>query len=376
MKNAPIIWMNVTTSANWNRPPVGIVRVEQSLSYELGLLYGNRFRLCIWEEGRFVEFTPFQSKNTKTITSKVDDLFSFGDVLISIGLDWDHQFYKDFYFLRNRFGLKVVTCCYDLIPVLYPQYCVSNVATLFSNYFLEIADASDLILCISKNTEKDLLKLLNDTGAAIPLTHVFPLADNVPILYENEISDEIKKIVSEPFIIFVSTIERRKNHEVLYRAYHLLCADGLREELPKLVFVGMQGWGVGDILKDIELDPLTNGLIVMFNHVSDAELRALYEGCLFCVYPSLYEGWGLPVGEALALGKPVLSSDRGSLTEVGGDLVTYIDPWTPREWASNIYSMATNSDKRSYQESNIKLAYSRRNWRDSAISVANAIDQL
>ena len=70
----------------------------------------------------------------------------------------------------------------------------------------------------------------------------------------------------------------------------------------------MPGWGVGDLLKDIELDPLTKGMIVQLNHVNDAELLRLYESSMFCVFPSLYEGWGLPVGEALSLGKAVLCS--------------------------------------------------------------------
>ena len=76
-------------------------------------------------------------------------------------------------------------------------------------------------------------------------------------------------------------------------------------------------------------------------HANDAELRALYENCEFFVYPSLYEGWGLPVAEALAFGKFVLASDRGSIPEVGGDLVEYIDPWNASAWAEAISDIST-----------------------------------
>lgn len=99
-----------------------------------------------------------------------------------------------------------------------------------------------------------------------------------------------------------------------------------------MVFVGMEGWGVGELLKDIELDPLTRGLIVRLNRVSDAELRVLYEAARFCVFPSMYEGWGLPVGEALSMGKVVICSNRGSLPEVG-EVVRYVDPRNPQAWA-------------------------------------------
>lgn len=471
-KSLPTIWMNVTTSANWQRPPVGIVRVERSLCDELAKLYGFRFKQCVWQGERFVEWVPrfeaanndkparqdaeptqsttqpalpmifpilskrqalhavgqgvlslspawlrpyfnrflhsirprlgrvLASKRTKRIVARLRGrvqrhvgtaptmapnqsalsaqgmLFAPGDVLISVGLDWDYSYYKQFYTLRKRAGVKVVTCCYDLIPVLYPQYCVNDVAGLFTSYFLEVADGSDLILCISKQSEKDLNDMLHRTGGATPRTLVFPLGDNVPSASTEEISQAVKAICQEPFILFVSTIERRKNHEVLYRAFHLLCSQGKRADLPKLVFVGMQGWGVSELMKDIELDPLTRGLIVRLNHVSDAELRGLYEAARFCVFPSLYEGWGLPVGEALSLGKAVISSDRGSLPEVGGDVVRYVDPWSPQAWADEIYKMATDGAWRLSWEEKAKSGYRTRTWSEAAISVKKAVDLI
>ena len=462
------VWMNLTTSANWRRPPVGIVRVERSLSVELAKLYGDCFRYCIWQDNKFVEWSPKLETNaldnsghnnvallqpvsedpnkpifpilTKrkalvalgqgclslmpkklqphfnrllyALRPRVDrllmhrwskhflvmirgkapqteitaqhavdrmpednGLFSSGDVLISLGLDWDYPFYKEFYFLRKHHGIKVVTCCYDLIPVLYPQYCVHDVAGLFASYFLEVADGSDLVLCISRQTENDLNELLNRTGGARPSTHVFPLGDNVPIAGTEEISSPVKAICQEPFILFVSTIERRKNHEVLYRAYHLLCAQGNRGILPKLVFVGMQGWGVSELLKDIELDPLTRNMIIRLNHVTDTELRFLYDQAKFCVFPSLYEGWGLPVGEALSIGKAVICSNRGSLPEVGGKLVRYVDPWNSQAWAEEILRMVTDDVWREYWEENAKKQYQAKTWTDAALSIHRVIHE-
>jgi Glycosyltransferase len=465
----PTIWMNVTTSANWQRPPVGIVRVECSLRDELAKLYGSRFKQCVWQGEKFVEWVPqlaavdgekpakrraestnhlalpmmfpilpkkqaflalgqgllsltpswvrpsfnrflyrvrpiiarvLASARTRRLIARLrarasaytgvvpvsmpkgsgspvpGTLFSPGDVLISVGMDWDYPYYKQFYDLRKRVGVKVVTCCYDLIPVLYPQYCVNDVAKLFTSYFLDVADGSDLILCISKQSEKDLSAMLYDTGGARPLTRVFPMGDNVPLSTTEVLSPEVRSICREPFILFVSTIERRKNHEVLYRAYHLLCSQGKRAKLPKLVFVGMQGWGVAELMRDIELDPLTNGLIVRLNYVSDAELRALYEAAQFCVFPSLYEGWGLPVGEALSLGKAVICSNRGSLPEVGGELVTYINPWDPQAWADEIYRMVTDPEFLRNLETKVRNEYQSRTWSDAAASVKDAIDSL
>jgi len=462
--NNNTIWMNVTTSAHWYRPPVGIVRVEQSLCAELKKKYGLRFKLCIWEDGKFVAY-DYQQKPTLTekknkllednetaleiewifplVTKKSaikliaqgllslapsgvrpylnrwlsgikkilfslksvarrmcefkfrkqaikvesvhesvhnasvsGNLFSSGDVLISIGLDWDKSFYKKFYFLRKELGVKVVTCCYDLIPVLYPQYCVGEVANIFTSYFLDIADGSDMILCISKQTEKDLIRLMDTTGGPQVKTKVFPLGDSVPLCNDQKISNDIKVLKDKPFILFVSSIERRKNHEILYKAYHLLCKDGHKSALPKLVFVGMQGWGVGDLMNDIRLDPLTSDLIVQLNHVTDGELYHLYKSSLFCVFPSFYEGWGLPVAEALSMGKAVIASNQGSLPEVGRDLVQYVDPWCAREWANALLKMSTDDLWRRYWEDKVTAEYKQRSWQDAAQIVSTAIDEI
>lgn len=455
------VWMNVTTSYNWQRPAVGVVRVEKELTEGLEKLIGSSgFKRCVWVENRFVEvhlapskveqsaptpapasatpapdqapsvfpllprkealvalaqaslsltparlrpfanrlllsakfrlgkylrnraqaasngmaiYTPEASQRDVAPVPGVE--FKAGDILVSVGLDWDHPYWRSFAMLRKVYGLKIVTCCYDLIPVLYPQYCVSDVAKRFTGYFIDVAEGSDLTLCISKQSERDLKKLLSEVGGVDVPTHIFPLGDNV-IAPSTGISPAISQLTASPYILFVSTIERRKNHEVLYRAYHLLCAQGHREQLPKLVFVGMPGWGVSELLKDIELDPLTQGLIVQLNHVSDSELHHLYKHSQFFLFPSLYEGWGLPVGEALALGKAVLCSDRGSLPEVGGDLVTYVNPWSPEAWAQEILKLSTDKSALAALEAQVRSQYQIRSWQDASQSVYAALQSL
>jgi glycosyltransferase involved in cell wall biosynthesis len=425
LKNKATVWMNVTTSANWNRPPVGIVRVEQALCAELTKSYGTtRFKQCVWSEGEFIEWIPknaytderhekvvdmifpssksfdvsrkflsralsvFERKPLSTdhpsldlleisvpLNTKVNTRPAYGDVIISVGLDWDQSYTSAFFDLSRMRGIKVITCCYDLIPVLFPQYCVGDVASRFKEYFNMLTWGSAAVLCISKQTQDDYLALCSHLGAPKRLTCILPLGDNVPT-GAGESSAQINSVLVEPFILFVSTIERRKNHEVLYRAYHLLCRSGHKHLLPKLVFVGMPGWGVGDLLKDIELDPLTQGLIVQLNHVSDGELGELYKKALFCVYPSLYEGWGLPVGEALAVGKAVLASDQGSLPEVGGNLVRYLDPWNSEIWAAAIYELITSPLVIEEIEKKVNETYVARTWADAAKAVEQLVERL
>ncbi|XDJ35271.1 MAG: glycosyltransferase family 1 protein [Burkholderia sp.] len=419
--------MNVTTSANWHRPPVGIVRVEQSICHELERLYGqDQFRKCIWRDGQFVEWTGVQAERStnfddainmmlpKTASFDLSRQFLFralerfsrkqsfsgvdngtsmtlelpiaaseqyrlspsaGDVLVSIGLDWDQSYSSHFYALNKKRGVRVITCCYDLIPVLFPQYCVGDVANRFKEYFNALSWGSTAVLCISERTRKDYLELCEKIGSPMRPAHVIPLGDNVPS-GRGGVGTEVQAVLRKPFILFVSTIERRKNQEVLYRAYHLLCREGHANRLPKLVFVGMPGWGVGDLLKDIELDPLTQDLIVQLNHVGDEELMQLYQNTLFFAYPSLYEGWGLPVGEALAMSKAVLSSDQGSLPEVGGDLVRYLHAWDVRAWADVILDWCTSPEVIARIEQRVKREYRVRTWLNTGKVVKKVIDQI
>jgi len=459
------VWFNVTTSLNWKRPPVGVVRVERSVFEQLRQLadLGLDVKPCYWNGNAFVAVelpsqeaaasTPLPSaeqatsavpqhapaeylfqpvskreaakqlahslfslvpagvrphadrilRHSKTLAVKyvlwrgrqaahgyrMPSLplplesgrplgqcpFQPGDIFVSMGLDWDAAWYQQLHDIKRKYGIKIVTCCYDLIPVLFPQYCVGDVAEKFTSYFVDLAHGSDLILCISKQTQKDLRQLLDDTGAPDTDTAVFPLGDNVPVATEPP-SDELRRITERPFILFVSTIERRKNHQLLYKAYHLLCAQGHADVIPNLVFVGMGGWGVGDLLMDINLDPLTKGKIFQFTHITDSALRYLYEQCEYFVYPSLYEGWGLPVGEALSLGKAVLASDQGSLPEVGGDLVTYLDAWNPRPWAEAILELSLHPEKVAAMAAGVRECYRPRTWKDAAVVVGAQLAKL
>lgn len=434
--HAPKIWMNVTTSANWHRAVVGIVRVERELARELSLLLSSdEFGLCIFQDGKFIPYEgspvstpsrplqPVRHNNRhvtfprstsfepslRNLKSRAQELpaantpahtptntsttfergIRHGDTLVSVGLDWDYPYINQFQFLKERMGVKIVTCCYDLIPVLFPQYCVGSVSSQFKDYFTKLSWASSLILCISKQSRADYQKLAKMIGAPEADTIVMPLGDNVPDMVMeiddqstvddapvDALSAEILRAMERPFILFVSTIERRKNHEVLYRAYHLLARAGHGSRLPRLVFVGMPGWGVSDLLNDIEFDPVTQDLIIQLNHVTDHELNLLYERAYFCVYPSLYEGWGLPVGEALARGKAVIASAEGSIPEVGGNLVTYLDPWSPKAWAEEILALVDDPKRVQAMELAVRNGYQIRTWKDTAEAVKAALDRL
>jgi glycosyltransferase involved in cell wall biosynthesis len=107
----------------------------------------------------------------------------------------------------------------------------------------------------------------------------------------------------------------------------------------------------------------------MLSNVSDGDLALLYKRCLFTVFPSLYEGWGLAVAESLAAGKFCLASNVASIPEVGSDLIEYLDPWDVPRWAERIQYYLEHPKALSLAESRIQSNYVPPKWRDTAATV-------
>ena len=303
--------------------------------------------------------------------------FSQSDVFVSMGLDWDQKDFCAVSEIRRKFGLRMVWVCYDLIPIKLPHLCSPGVSAKFSEYFKNVARVADKILCISVSTSNDLAEYLTVQKCSAPHLSVIHLGCTLPTSNVYNFSQEINSLLGSKYLLYVSTIERRKNHETLYRAYVQLIESGVTD-LPPLVFVGMHGWGVSDFLKDLELDHRVKDKIILLTDVSDNNLATLYRASYLTLYPSLYEGWGLPVAESLAFGKFCLASNSSSIPEVGGGLLEYIDPWDVPSWANRILYFIMNPTEVQKREEAIRQEYRAHTWGDSGASIyaacANLID--
>jgi glycosyltransferase involved in cell wall biosynthesis len=139
------------------------------------------------------------------------------------------------------------------------------------------------------------------------------------------------------YVLFVSTVEPRKNHALLLRVWKRLAAGEHGGTAGfKLVFAGRRGWMTDDVIDTMKTDPVLARDVVHVPDASDDVLRALYAGAAFCVYPSLYEGFGLPVIEAFAHGKPVIASTGGALPEAAGGLAPCLDPQDETAWTQTV----------------------------------------
>lgn len=349
---------------------------KRSVMFYAAMRSYYEFRLAIREFISPSDFiTPTSIITEETESRQPESPFISGDVYISLGLDWDDKNYEFLFSEKKRINFKIVLFCYDIIPVKYPHLFFSDAASRFAHHFVNLAWCADEVLCISECSRKDLSELLKELGGPLPLMSVIKLGCDIPLFTAEKPTPEILEITANRFILLVSTIERRKNHEILYRAYTRLVDSGM-ENLPLLVFVGMPGWGVNDLLSDLQLDMRVKPYIRILNHVSDSNLKYLYQHAMFTVFPSLYEGWGIPVAESLANGKFCLVSNTASMPEVGEDFVEYLDPWDLPAWVERLKWYFDHPEKVALKEERIRNEYHPISWSETASSVLKHAQEL
>jgi len=346
-----------------SRLPIGLANV---VLYAFSVFKQIYLKLFLIPKFYIIKFFNVILNKSKRIDVSKKTVISFNnkDHFVSMGLDWDYLDMGYLYTLKKKYSFKVYLFCYDLIPVLYPHLCVFDVANNFCKYFVDLAWCADKVFCISENSKRDFKTFLKMAGCPISISRVVRLGDNV-ISDGNieDVSNDIKEVLNKKFVLFVSTIERRKNHETLYKAYVKLIEEGKSKKLPLMVFVGMKGWGVDGIYRDLTTDFRIKNKIIMLHNVSDHDLMFLYKKCLFTVFPSLYEGWGLPVAESMLSGKFCLCSKSSSIPEVGGDLLEYLYPWDVVAWADRIYEYSTNEKLLREKEEIIKNNFKMSDWK-------------
>jgi glycosyltransferase involved in cell wall biosynthesis len=253
-----------------------------------------------------------------------------GDTLLVLGSPWFQADYGAFIGdLRASLGMKVGILVYDLIPIVHPEWCDRNLVRVFRAWYAATVPHVDVFFAISQATKRDIESWARQEGMAlrrapvvIPIGTGFtqaPLCDALPV-------DLPFGLRRGGYVLFVSTIEARKNHMLAFRVWRRLLADLPRDEVPMLVFAGKVGWLVADLMQQISNANHLDGALMVLEEVDDATLRVLYENCRFTLFPSLYEGWGLPVTESLGFGKLCVAARRTSVPEAGGAFCLYFDP--------------------------------------------------
>jgi glycosyltransferase involved in cell wall biosynthesis len=302
--------------------------------------------------------------------------FEDNDHIVMIGTNWNTSAFEKRARQHSKRGGRVSQVIYDLIPYRYPQYCIDSLTKKFNIFLNRSRSFASQYICISEATRNDLLDYLSDFNSDMPVKS-WPLAHEFEGYERNEkclesLQPERLKKIQRPFVLCVGTIEVRKNGVALLKVWQRLLKE-LGDKTPQLVFAGKYGWKIEAFKKLLQEDLSLQQAVTIIPQATDADLAVLYQNCLFFVYPSLVEGWGLPVGEAAWFGKYSVVSSSSSLPEVCGDLVDYVDPININECTQSIKRAVLDHDYRKHHENNIAAA-SLRSWKDVAVHLKHLLD--
>lgn len=239
--------------------------------------------------------------------------------------------------------VKLVLVVHDVIHRVYPSGHAYQTVERVEKDLRRILPQADRIIVPSSSTKNDLLKFygVEENKLRVVYPGVSQEEDfsesnrpqNKPVL--------AKYNITRPFILYVGTLEPRKNVEGLISAYRRLKRkDDFKYQL---VIVGMKGWlyeKIFDLIKEWELDQD----VIFTDYVRREDLRVFYREAAVFVYPSFYEGAGLPVLEAFTFGVPVITSNVSAVAEIAADAAVLINPYKPQEIADAISNIVYNAE--------------------------------
>ncbi len=274
--------------------------------------------------------------------------------------------------LRGK--IPLVVTCNDLVFRLYPETLSRRNRLLLAPVARRSFRAADRIIAISEATARDLVRFYPISPSRV---RVIPLAagPEFRVLDPVLVRDHLRRRfgIERDYVLFVGTIEPRKNLGGFLRAMAEVAAAG--SFAGEAVVVGGKGWGMGDTADLRRGHPLGDRLRFL-GYVDSGDLPLLYAGARLFVMPSLYEGFGLPVLEAMAAGAPVITTAGGALAEVSGGAALLVPPGDDRALATAMAELLGDKER---QETLRKLGLARAqcfSWKASAEGLLQVIREL
>lgn len=310
-------------------PDIGEIKVEVSIAVTA------RYRLF---QGRLDRACRPLTRSLALLTQQRREK-ALGDLLSSLDVD---------YFFVNHFlpfcpeGVRTVIWAYDLAPLLHPEYFGADAIDNFKSV-IRVLRKSDLIFSISEFTTKTIIDQLEIEKSRI-LTSWIGASSTCYRRPASEVEVvKQKHAVAQSYMLCVGTLEPRKNHVGLIRAYAK--ALSYLPAAPDLVIVGNRGWGYDQVDRTItELG--VGSRVRIISGLSDDEVAALYSGAVCLCYPSFFEGFGLPVLEAMICQIPIITSKNTSMSSFSGSHALLVDPWDTDDICQAMVKLCTTADLR------------------------------
>jgi glycosyltransferase involved in cell wall biosynthesis len=245
----------------------------------------------------------------------------------------------------TRRACPAVVTIHDLAFMHYPEILDASARAYYGQVTAN-APRADAIIAVSESTRQDIAQFLD-----IPIEQIDVIYEAAAPLYTQLVLREgearvlnATPVAAGTFMLFVSTLEPRKNLPTLLQALRI-CLDRRPEANYRLVIVGRRGWrdeAIFQTARDLKLADH----VLFTGGVGQYDLRWLYNACRMYINPSLYEGFGLPLLEAMACGAPCLAAATSSLPEIGGEAAIYVPPLEAEQWADEIMALWDDEDRR------------------------------
>jgi len=289
-------------------------------------------------------------------------------IFFDLDSSWNAPYKREkLYPILKANNFLIFNLIYDLIPIYMPQFVQDQVVKNYQSYIKAVYKYSSHTICISKATQKDFLKYKNELNIKKEIqTSVVHLGSDFK-KHKITIKDEKHlSLLAKKYILFVGTIEPRKNHSEVLEAFDLLSKKN--PDL-YLIFIGIKGWSMDDFFEKLTTHPLLNKRIFHLQNIDDAALYHFYQNAFIVTYLSKYEGFGLPIIESLQHANITITSDNTSMIEAGSSFAEYVKHNSPKHLAQIIQSYIENKTLYNQRKKHIKENFYAFSWHDFANEV-------
>lgn len=295
--------------------------------------------------------------------------FKANDTYVALGAWWNTFGTDISRILPPGSDARTMVMCHDAIPALFPDFFEDRAAETRFRNALPFFSAADTVLCNSNATRQDLAKVLAAAGFPLPAMTTLRLPPGVSAAHA--IPQRPPGMSDDRFVLSVGSISRRKNQAMLFEIWSRLADDPDLRNVKLIVAGGWDQYSTS-IRQRLQQDPQLTKRVTILDRATDSELAWLYRHCLFTVYPSLYEGWGIPIDESLSFGKLCVASDTSAMPEAGQGLCWHLSPQDSDAWYGAIRDLLSEPSRVAAYEEKIEQAYRAATWDEVADSIIAA----
>lgn len=313
--------------------------------YELSFFDGNHERNNrAWVDKYFGDFrVPYHECNSLGYPALCMDRNCYGQKSYNdyTGANGDIFHFMHIYSVPDRLSGEMVVTIHDMLPIRSPELFATEINEQVKINVERIIRIRPMIIAVSHATKEDIITY---AGIAPEQIFVVPEAYDKNMCYPQKNTDQLRMLgIDSPYLLYLGAIDHRKNIIHIMEAFELIT-----ERYPdiKLVLSGKVAPNAAPIISKLESFS-QRSKVILTGYVSDEQKRALLSGAEIFLFPSEYEGFGLPVLEAMACGAPVITTNISSLPEVGGDAAIYVSPNKPEQLAYEIERLLNSEALRS-----------------------------